>query len=109
MDGRKCIERMVKKDPESIIIAVDGTKIVGGAYFVDVGFIAMLFRLYVIPEYKKQGIGKMLIDEVNKRAKKRKIKSVHFVAKEEYVKLVRWYETTGAHKGNVYRWMWYDL
>ncbi|MBM3232200.1 GNAT family N-acetyltransferase [Candidatus Pacearchaeota archaeon] len=109
MDSQGLLERMIVKDPESIIIAQDGDKVVGGAYFADMGFAVTLWRLNVIPEYRKRGIGKLLIDEVNRRAKKRGFTQTHFMVHEEQDKLIGGYQKMGAWKGSLFRWMGFDI
>ena len=69
----------------------------------------MLWRLNVIPEYRKTGLGKKLVDEVNRRARKRGFTQVHFTVHEEQERLREWYKKQGAWKGNLYRWMGFDL
>ncbi len=100
---------MIKKDSESIIVAEYNGNIIGSAYFIDMGFAAMLWRLNVLPEYRKRDIGKRLIEEVKKRAKARGFTQLHFTVHEEYTSLINWYSELGAWKGNLYRWMGFDI
>ncbi|MGV8142400.1 MAG: GNAT family N-acetyltransferase [Candidatus Pacearchaeota archaeon] len=109
MDSELLVNRMSKKDPDSIVIAEDNGKLIGSTYFIDLGFSAMLWRLNVLPEYRKKDIGKKLIEEVRKRAKSRGFTQIHFVVHEEYSSLINWYSKLGAWKGNLYRWMGFDL
>ena len=96
MDGKSLLKRMIKKDPESIVIAEDEGTIVGSAYFIDLGFTAMLWRLNVIPKYQKKNIGKQLISEVQKKAKSRGFTQLHFTVHEEHSRLIKWYQEQGA-------------
>ena len=109
MDSKELLERVVKRDSESIVVAEDKGRIVGSAYFVDMGFAAMLWRLNVVPEYRKTGLGKQIVDEVRKRAKSRGFTQIHFIVHEEQEKLRDWYKESGAWEGNLYRWMGSDL
>ena len=109
MDSKKLVERMVEKDSDSIIIAEYKDKIIGSVYFIDMGFTAMLWRLNVIPEYRKKGIGEQLINEVKRRASKRGFTQIHFIVHEEFTSLKNWYQKIGAWNGNLYRWMGFDL
>src|SRR3989338_1155186 len=109
MDSELLLARMIKRDLESIIVAEDNGQVVGSAYFIDMGFAAMLSRLNVIPQYRKTGLGEKLIGEVNRRAKARGFTQVHLTVHEEQERLVKWYEGRGAWKGNLYRWMGFDL
>lgn len=109
MDSKKLLQRMMRKDPEAIIVAEDKRKVVGSVYFIDLGFTAMMWRLNVTPDYQKKGIGKKLIGEVKQRAKKRGFTQVHFTVHEEQKELIEWYQRNGAWKGSAYRWMGIDL
>ncbi len=109
MDSEALLSRMMTRDPESIIVAENNGQIVGSAYFIDMGFAAMLSRLNVVPEHRKTGLGRRLIDEVNNRAKKRGFTQVHLTVHEEQERLKEWYKRQGCWEGNLYRWMGFDL
>ena len=109
MDSELLLSRMIARDPESIIVAEDNGHVAGSAYFIDMGFAAMLSRLNVALEYRKTGLGEELINEVKRRAKARGFTQVHLTVHEEQERLVKWYEERGAWKGNLYRWMGFDL
>jgi len=55
-----------KKNLDDILVAVEGQKVIG--YFMFKDEIAM--NLVIHPEYRKKGIGKMLIKEAMKKSKK---------------------------------------
>ncbi len=109
MDGKPLLDRMVAKDPESIVIAADKDKVVGSAYFVDLGFAAMLWRLNVVPEYRKNGIGEQIIEEVKDHAKSRGFSQLHFMVHDGQERLIEWYQELGAWNGSKYQWMGFDL
>ena len=109
MDSEELIRRMIGRDSESIIIAEDNGKVIGSAYFIDMGFAAMLWRLNVIQEYRKKGIGEEIIKEVKKRAKKRGFTQLHFLVNDAQERLVNYYQKMGSWKGNLWRWMGFDL
>ncbi|MBS3082316.1 GNAT family N-acetyltransferase [Candidatus Pacearchaeota archaeon] len=81
----------------------------GSAYFIDMGFAAMSWRLNVIFEYRKKGVAKQLIDEAKMRAKKRGFTQIQFVVHEEQERLRKWYQQQGAWSESLYRWMVFDL
>ena len=69
----------------------------------------MLWRLYVLPKYRKTGLSHRIVDDVKKRAKGRGFSQIHFAVHEDQEKLIEWYQASGAWKGNPYRWMGFDL
>jgi len=109
MDGETLLDRMIKRDPESIIICEDEGQVIGSAYFIDMGFAAMFWRLNVIPDYRKKGIAEKIIEEAKKFAKKRGFTQVHFTVHEEQERLISWYQKIGAWRGNLFRWMGFNL
>ena len=109
MDSELLLSRMIARDPESIIVAEDNGHVAGSAYFIDMGFAAMSWRLNVIFEYRKKGVAKQLIDEAKMRAKKRGFTQIQFVVHEEQERLRKWYQQQGAWSESLYRWMVFDL
>lgn len=61
-DSQENLKGMVLKDPESVLVAVDGNVIVGNIFITPFGTkVAHVYRLVVKKEYRKKGIASQLI------------------------------------------------
>lgn len=70
---------MVKRNPDSIIIAEDHGMVVGNLYIIPHGpQVAYLFRLVVKKTFRKQGIGTQLLERAEEIVKKRGVKEIGF-------------------------------
>ncbi|KKQ77441.1 MAG: acetyltransferase [Parcubacteria group bacterium GW2011_GWC1_38_6] len=101
-EDRKNLKRKIKRDPESILLAISNNKIVGCIFIVEDGWNAFLWRLSVRKKYRRQGIGKMLIQKAEEIIRKRGIKesSIFVDTKNDYLK--QWYKKQGYRKTSDY-------
>ena len=107
-DSEENLSGMIKKDSQSIIIAVDKNTIVGQVIIIPYGTkVEYLFRLAVKKEFRKQGIATLLINSANKIAKKRKISEVGLYVEACNKKLQSFYQKRGFKiSSKQYYYMW---
>lgn len=108
-EKRENLKRKITQDPESVILAVDGKRLIGSVFVVVDGWIGMVWRLAVLEEYRKQGVGHELMSKAETLIKSRGVKeSSHFVSapKEE---LKAWYEKQGYTKTSDYTFMYKEI
>ncbi|MGW6538074.1 GNAT family N-acetyltransferase [Streptomyces sp. NPDC055051] len=55
------VRRLLARDPEALILAVDGDRIVGSVIAGWDGWRASLYRLAVLPSYRRRGLSKALL------------------------------------------------
>ncbi|MFD5764540.1 GNAT family N-acetyltransferase [Streptomyces sp. NPDC127049] len=55
------VRRLLDRDPEALILAVDGDRIVGSVIAGWDGWRASLYRLAVLPSYRRRGLSKALL------------------------------------------------
>jgi ribosomal protein S18 acetylase RimI-like enzyme len=60
-DSRAAVERLIERDPDALVLAVDGDVIVGSLVVGWDGWRCHLYRLAVRPDYRRRGIGRSLL------------------------------------------------
>ncbi|MFF9148005.1 GNAT family N-acetyltransferase [Streptomyces sp. NPDC014861] len=60
-DDADGVRRLLARDPEALILAVDGDRIVGSVIAGWDGWRASLYRLAVLPSYRRRGLSKALL------------------------------------------------
>jgi len=73
-DRRHVFKRKVKHDPESIIVAEEGGRILGCVFLIYDEWNSFIFHLCVHPEHRGRGLGKMLIERAEGVLKSRGIR-----------------------------------
>jgi ribosomal protein S18 acetylase RimI-like enzyme len=66
-DTARAVEALIARDPEALILAVDGTVIAGSVIAGWDGWRCHLYRLAVAPSHRRQGIGRALLGAVEER------------------------------------------
>ncbi|GAA3051044.1 GNAT family N-acetyltransferase [Streptomyces roseofulvus] len=61
------VRRLLDRDPEALILAVDGERIVGSVIAGWDGWRASLYRLAVLPSYRRRGLSKALLQAAEDR------------------------------------------
>ncbi|MFI8321391.1 GNAT family N-acetyltransferase [Streptomyces sp. NPDC085529] len=61
------VRRLLDRDPEALILAVDGDRIVGSVIAGWDGWRASLYRLAVLPSYRRRGLSKALLQAAEDR------------------------------------------
>jgi len=108
-ESEKNLKRKIKRDPKSILLAINDNKIVGCVFIVEDGWNAFIWRLSVRKKYRRQGIGKMLMQKAEEIIKKRGIKesSIFVDAKNYYLK--QWYRKQRYLKTSDYTFLYKKL
>ncbi|WP_433307293.1 GNAT family N-acetyltransferase [Actinoplanes sp. CA-030573] len=66
-DSRAALAALHLRDPDALLVAVDGDEIVGTVIAGWDGWRCHLYRLAVAPGRRRQGIGRLLIDAAEER------------------------------------------
>ena len=97
-DKRETLKRKIKANPGSIIVAEVDNKVVGQQFFIEDQWRGFLFRLSIRKQYRKKGIGSLLIKEAEKRLKRKGVKEIDFYVREHHFpKLKNYYKKLGYH------------
>lgn len=70
-DDTESIQRLIARDPDALLVADSGRRIVGTLIATWDGWRASLYRLAVVPELRRQGIGTLLVREGERRLRLR--------------------------------------
>ena len=66
-DDPEGVRTLIARDPEALLLAVDGERIVGTVIAGFDGWRCHLYRLAVAPDRRRQGIGGALLDAAHRR------------------------------------------
>lgn len=66
-DSAADVERLIARDPEALVLAVDGDELVGSVIAGWDGWRCHLYRLAVDPDRRRQGIGRELVARAEAR------------------------------------------
>jgi ribosomal protein S18 acetylase RimI-like enzyme len=66
-DTREGVAKKLQRDPDLFLLALDGDNIIGTVIGGFDGRRGLIYHLAVEPAYRARGIGKMLMDEVERR------------------------------------------
>ncbi|MBR0136923.1 MAG: GNAT family N-acetyltransferase [Erysipelotrichaceae bacterium] len=82
-DSREGIEKYLKRNPNTVFIALDEKKIIGVIMAGHDGRRGYIYHTMVHPDYRGQGIGRKLVDAVMDALDKEGINKVALVAYED--------------------------
>ena len=108
-ENRKNLKRKIKRDPKSILLAINDNKIIGCVFIVEDGWNAFIWRLSVRKKYRRQGIGKMLMQEAEEIIKKRGVKESSIFVDTKNKRLKQWYKKQGYLKTSDYTFFYKKL
>ena len=79
-DSKEGVERFLKRNPDTSVVAVKDGKVVGAILCGHDGRRGCLYHVCVDPEYRKQGIGTAMVVFAMNALKKEKISKVSLIA-----------------------------
>ena len=79
-DSREGVERFLKRNPTTSVVAVEDGKVVGSILCGHDGRRGCLYHVCVHPDYRKQGIGKSMVVFAMQALKKDQINKVCLIA-----------------------------
>lgn len=103
-DSENNLERTIKQEPDSILVAVENGKVIGTVCTVS-GFIPFIFRLAVHPNYRNRGIGMKLMQSAEQVLKKKGHSHGNILVDANDTELQKMYERHGYERGHTYVWM----
>jgi ribosomal protein S18 acetylase RimI-like enzyme len=66
-DSAEAVTRLIARDPEALLLSLDGEQIVGSLIVGWDGWRSHLYRLAVAPDRRRLGIGRALLDAAEQR------------------------------------------
>ena len=109
IDTEENLKTKIKRDSESILVAVKDGKVIGTVSLMEDGRMAFIFRVAVARSARKQGVATMLIREAESILKNRGLQKVSILVGEKVKELWDYYEGIGYNRGSMHLWMWKEL
>ncbi len=103
-DNEEALERKIKQNPDSILVALEDGKIIGTQFIIK-DFLPLMFRLSVHPDFRNKGVGKELMRRGEEILKQKGYNHVNILVGEDDDELQKYYKKQGYEKGNKYVWM----
>jgi len=94
-DERQEILKKLERDPDLFLIAEADGRIIGSVLGGFDGRRGLVYHLAVAPEYRKQGIGSALMDELEQRLQQKGCIRTYLMVTFENMEAVRFYEKRG--------------
>lgn len=94
-DSRAEIAKKLLRDPELFLVAEDSRRIIGTVLGGYDGRRGLVYHLAVVPEYRHQGIGKMLMGEVERRLKEKGCQRCYLLVKHDAGDAIGFYRSLG--------------
>lgn len=94
-ETKEALERKIKQDPDTVIVAKIDNKIVGCVFVMVHGWMGMVCRLCVEKQYQKQGIGSKLLEAAENLVRQKGVKEVSLFVDSEKECLKDWYRKNG--------------
>lgn len=94
-DSRESIEKILQRDPDLFLVVEDGETIVGAVMGRFDGRRGWIQHLAVSPDYQSQGLGRKLLQEVEKRLQARGCEKVNLLVTLENASVQNFYQQVG--------------
>jgi ribosomal protein S18 acetylase RimI-like enzyme len=108
-DNEEKLNNRINEKHDSILVAVIKEQVVGCVYLVD-DILPLIFRLAVKKEFRRQGIGKLLVEEAAKHLRKHGHKEIGLFVDEEKEELKNWYRKQGFKESkSTWRGFWKQI
>ena len=79
-DSREGVERFLRRNPESSVVALEDGKVVGAILCGHDGRRGCMYHVCVDPDYRRRGIGKEMVTLAMKQLQKEHISKVSLIA-----------------------------
>ncbi len=89
------IAKKLQRDPDLFLVAEQGDQIIGAVMGGFDGRRGMMYHLAVAAPYRKQGVGKTLVDELEKRLRAKGCLRYYLLVAEDNEGAVQFYEHQG--------------
>ncbi len=89
------IRRKLQRDPELFLVAEDGDEIIGTVIGGFDGRRGMIYHLAVHPDYRGQGIGGLLMDEVERRLRAKGCRRCYLMVTPDNYEAMQYYDHRG--------------
>ncbi|MFX1498795.1 MAG: GNAT family N-acetyltransferase [Promethearchaeota archaeon] len=99
-DSKEEVERMLQLNPDLFLIGKIDEKIIGVVMGGFDGRRGYVHHLAIEPKYQKKGFGKMLVDELMKKFREKKVHKVHLFIEKRNNDVITFYQKLGWEMRN---------
>jgi len=89
------IQKKLERDPDLFLVAEDGKDLIGTVIGGFDGRRGLIYHLAVDGKYRQQGIGSLLMDEVERRLKAKGCIKCYLMVADDNENAIRFYEARG--------------
>lgn len=108
-DSRLHWEEKIQKEPNSILVAMEGEQVIGCILIIRDPWTSFLFRFAVDSEYRGKGVGSALLEAAEEALRSEGVDEVTMFVSADEEELHAYYEKRGYKKGGTYRCMYKPL
>ena len=94
-DTREEIAKKLQRDPDLFLVAVAGDRVIGAVIGGFDGRRGLIYHLAVAPSYQRHGIGRRLMDEVERRLRAKGCVRCYLLVKDDATDLMEFYRRLG--------------
>ncbi len=94
-DEQEELEKKLQRDPDLFLVAEENKKIIGSVLGGFDGRRGMVYHLAVDAQYRRKGLGSLLMSELEKRMKAKGCIKSYLLVTHENLDAVRFYENSG--------------
>ena len=95
IDTRETLWAKLVDNPQSILVASVNGNVVGSVYILQDRRSSFIFRLAVQTDYRKQGVGRRLVEEAESILRRKGIRDVALWVREDHQELQEYYKRLG--------------
>ena len=108
-DSKERLNKRIDNDPDSILIAESGGKIIGSVSLIEDGRVAWLFRFRVIEEKGEEKVANLLYEKAKEVLQKKGHHQVLVYTPVGETKFQNRYRNLGFNRGHDYTCFWKDI
>lgn len=94
-DTANDLRRAIAESPDHVLVAEVGDRVVGSIIGAFDGWRGNMYRLTVHPDYRRQGIARALVAEVEKRLTRQGAKRITALVEKDYPLAMTFWEAVG--------------
>ncbi len=108
-DRRSNLSRKTRYNARSVLVAVAESKVIGSVYISYDGWEGFIYRLAVLSDYRKQGVGTLLMRSAERELRKLGAKEVAIFVDAKNAGLQTYYKRRGYKLSKAWKSMWKKL
>jgi ribosomal protein S18 acetylase RimI-like enzyme len=96
-DDASALNLLIETNPDALLLAEDNDTIIGTLIAAFDGWRGNMYRLAVLPEYRRRGLARDLVDKGEQRLRQQGVRRITALVAHEQPGATRFWETTGYH------------